>query len=136
MPWTEQLANPDELRRCISDLVALSTLPAAWRNYDMRQIGDSIVAALVSMLDADFVFIALPSHGNQLNELIRSDPANRARWRCNTCRRLRSRHVSNQNREAAPEYRGKSGGDCLPAVAGRRRQEKVYNLGAANERFH
>jgi len=74
MPWTEQLANPDELRRCISDLVALSTLPAAWRNYDMRQIGDSIVAALVSMLDADFVFIALPSHGNQLIELIRSDP--------------------------------------------------------------
>jgi len=74
MPWTEQLANPDELRRCISDLVALSTLPAAWRNYDMRQIGDSIVAALVSMLDADFVFIALPSHGNQLTELIRSHP--------------------------------------------------------------
>ena len=73
MPWTEQLANPEELRRCIRDLVALSTLPAAWRNYDMRQIGDSIVAALVSMLDADFVFIVLPSHGNQ-NELIRSDP--------------------------------------------------------------
>src|ERR1700716_827102 len=73
MPWTEQLANSDELRRCIRDLVALSTLPAAWRNYDMRQIGDSIVAALVSMLDADFVFIVLPSHGNQ-NELIRSDP--------------------------------------------------------------
>jgi PAS domain S-box-containing protein len=74
MPWTEQLANPDELRRCIRDLVALSTLPAAWRNYDMRQIGDSIVAALVSILDADFVFIVLPGHGNQLNELIRSDP--------------------------------------------------------------
>jgi PAS domain S-box-containing protein len=74
MPWTEQLANPDELRRCIRDLVALSTLPASWHNYDMRQIGDSIVAALVSMLDADFVFIVLPSHGNQLNELIRSDP--------------------------------------------------------------
>src|SRR3981189_2019126 len=73
MPWTEQLANPEELRRCIRDLVALSTLPAAWRNYDMRQIGDSIVAALVSMLDADFVFIVLPSHGNQ-NEVIRSDP--------------------------------------------------------------
>src|SRR5258708_25635210 len=74
MPWTEQLANPDELRRCIRDLVALSTLPAAWQNYDMRQIGDSVVAALVSMLDADFVFIVLPSHRNQLHELIRSDP--------------------------------------------------------------
>src|ERR1700716_2220751 len=74
MPWTEQLANPDELRRCIRDLVALSTLRAAWRNYDMRQIGDSIVAALVTMLAADFIFMALPSHGDQFTELARSDP--------------------------------------------------------------
>jgi PAS domain S-box-containing protein len=74
MPWTEPLANSDELRRCIRDLVALSTLPAAWGNYDMRQIGDSIAAALISMLDADFVFIALPTDGNHVNELIRSDP--------------------------------------------------------------
>src|SRR5258707_14277012 len=74
MPWTAPLASSDELRRCIRDLVALSTLPAAWRNYDMRQIGDSIAAALISMLDADFVFIALPSHGIQVNDLIRSAP--------------------------------------------------------------
>jgi PAS domain S-box-containing protein len=74
MPWTEPLADPDDLRRCIRDLVALSTLPAAWRNYDMRQIGDSIVADLVKMLAADFVFIVLPSHGEQVTELSRSDP--------------------------------------------------------------
>jgi PAS domain S-box-containing protein len=73
MPWTEPLASSDELRRCIRDLVALSTLPAGWQNYDMRQIGSSIVAALISMLDADFVFIALPGQGNQLiTELSRS----------------------------------------------------------------
>src|SRR5260370_31796677 len=73
MPWTEQLANSDELRRCIRDLVALSALPAGWQNYDMRQIGGSIVAALISMLDADFVFIALPGEGNQLiSELARN----------------------------------------------------------------
>jgi PleD family two-component response regulator len=41
----------------------------------MRQIGASIVAALISMLDADFVFIALPGHGNQfVTELARSSP--------------------------------------------------------------
>lgn len=74
MPWTEQPASSDELRRFIRDLVALSTLPAAWRNYDMRQIGDSIVADLISMLAADFVFIALPRHGDQVTELVRSDP--------------------------------------------------------------
>jgi two-component system, LuxR family, sensor kinase FixL len=75
MPWTEPLANSGELQRCIRDLVALSALPAAWQNYDMRQIGSSIVAALISMLDADFVFIALPGQGNQpVAELARSNP--------------------------------------------------------------
>jgi signal transduction histidine kinase len=75
MPWTEPLEDPDDLRRCIRDLVALSTLPAAWRNYDMRQIGDSIVAALITMLGADFIFMALPNHGDQFTELTRNDPA-------------------------------------------------------------
>jgi signal transduction histidine kinase len=74
MPWTEPLASSDELRRCIRDLVALSTLPAGWQNYDMLQIGGSIVAALASMLDADFVFISLHGQGNQLiAELTRSN---------------------------------------------------------------
>ena len=76
MPWTEPLADPNELRRCIRDLVALSTLPAGWLKYDMRQIGGSMVAALVSMLDADFVFIALPDQGDQINtELARGSLA-------------------------------------------------------------
>src|SRR6187402_3899580 len=66
MPWTEPPAHLHELRGCIRDLVALSALPAGWQNYDMRQIGGSIVAALISMLDADFVFIALPVDDNQL----------------------------------------------------------------------
>jgi signal transduction histidine kinase len=73
MPWTEPLANVDDLRRCVRDLVALSTLPATWRNYDARQIGDSIVAALTTMLAADFVLISLPSHDNQVIELTRSE---------------------------------------------------------------
>jgi PAS domain S-box-containing protein len=73
MPWTEPPANSNELRRCIRDLVALSALPAGWQNYDMRQIGGSIVAALLSILDADFVVIALPGEGNQLiSELARN----------------------------------------------------------------
>jgi PAS domain S-box-containing protein len=73
MPWTEPPANSDELRHCIRDLVALSALPAGWQNYDMRQIGGSIVTALISILDADFVFIALPGDSNQLiSELARN----------------------------------------------------------------
>ncbi|MET0676014.1 MAG: hypothetical protein ABW175_09470, partial [Bradyrhizobium sp.] len=39
----------------------------------MRQIGGSIVAALISILDTDFVFIALPGEGNELiSELARN----------------------------------------------------------------
>src|ERR1700733_3546913 len=73
MPWTEPPANSNELRRCIRDLVALSALPGGWQNYDMRQIGGSIVAALISILDADFVFIVLPGEDNQLiSELARN----------------------------------------------------------------
>jgi len=53
MAWTESRASSDELQRCIRDLVALSTLPPGWQNYDIRQIRSSIVAALISMLDAD-----------------------------------------------------------------------------------
>jgi hypothetical protein len=174
MPWTEPLANSNELRRCIRDLVALS---AGWQNYDMRQIGGSIVAALISILDADFVFIALPGDGNQLiselarnrltpkslkhvrtmlqrnsallgsgQEFVFGDASggglhvatrpNRVRWRCHTCRRLFSRHLSNQNGKAAAEYRGQSGGNRLSAVAGRRRETKVHGDRAADNRFH
>jgi PAS domain S-box-containing protein len=59
MPWVEGLSDPQELRRCIRDLVALSTLPAIWTGYDPQQIGDGVAAALLSMLDADFVYVVL-----------------------------------------------------------------------------
>src|SRR6202030_3408312 len=64
MPWVEALSDPQELRRCIRDLIALSTLPAIWIGYEPRQISESIAAALVSMLRADFVHVTLPSRRN------------------------------------------------------------------------
>ncbi len=60
MPWVDELSAPRELRRCIRDLVALSTLPAIWHNYNLRQIADSVAAALLSMLDADVVYVSAP----------------------------------------------------------------------------
>jgi signal transduction histidine kinase len=60
MPWVEALSDPDELRRCIRDLVALSTLPAIWKDYDSNQIADSVAAALVTMVNADFVYLFIP----------------------------------------------------------------------------
>lgn len=74
MPWTASRVSSSDLERCIRDLIALSALPATWQNYDTRQIGSSIVATLLLMLDADFVFIANPGHGNQSNiELTRNE---------------------------------------------------------------
>jgi PAS domain S-box-containing protein len=60
MPWVEALTDTQDLRRCIRDLIALSTLPAIWKSHQPQQIADSIAAALLSMLDADFVYLALP----------------------------------------------------------------------------
>jgi PAS domain S-box-containing protein len=60
MPWVDQLSEPHELKRCIRDLVALSTLPAIWKDYNSRQIADSVAAALLPMLNADVVYVAVP----------------------------------------------------------------------------
>jgi PAS domain S-box-containing protein len=59
MPWIEKITEPRELRRCIRDLVALSTLPAIWTGYGPVEIANSVAAALVSMLEADFVYIGV-----------------------------------------------------------------------------
>jgi PAS domain S-box-containing protein len=74
MPRAEALSDPTELRRCIRDLLALSALPAILKRYDPHQIADSVAAALVSMLDSEFVCISL--HGKRddpVIEIARSD---------------------------------------------------------------
>ncbi|MGY3505148.1 PAS domain-containing sensor histidine kinase [Bradyrhizobium sp. USDA 4471] len=60
MPWVDKLTDLQELRRCIRDLVALSTLPAIWKDYNSRQIADSAAAALLSMLHADVIYVTVP----------------------------------------------------------------------------
>jgi len=59
--------DPTELRRCIRDLLALSTLPAILKTFDPYRIADSVATALASMLDSDFVYVLLPGK--------RDDPA-------------------------------------------------------------
>jgi PAS domain S-box-containing protein len=67
MPQVDALFDPTELRRCIRDLLALSTLPAILKTFDPYRIADSVAAAVASMLDSDFVYILLPGK--------RDDPA-------------------------------------------------------------
>ena len=48
-----------ELRRCIRDLVSLSSLPAIWVKADASQIADSLAQLAVSILDAEFACVLL-----------------------------------------------------------------------------
>ena len=76
MPWVEALSDPPALRRCIRDLVAISTLPAIWKDYDPNQIADSVAAALVAMTGADFVYVLIPDRrGEPSIEILRAGGA-------------------------------------------------------------
>jgi signal transduction histidine kinase len=65
MPWIEELSEPRQLKRCIRDLVALSTLPAIWKDYNPQQIADSVAAAMLAMLNADVVHVSVPGHDDE-----------------------------------------------------------------------
>ena len=60
MPAIEAIGDtPEELRRSLRDLVALSMLPATWGKQDARQIALSVTEVLVRMLGLEFAFVAL-----------------------------------------------------------------------------
>jgi PAS domain S-box-containing protein len=61
MPWVEKISDPQELRLCIRDLVALARLPAGWMDSTPRQIVDSVAATLRGVLKADFVYVTIPA---------------------------------------------------------------------------
>ena len=60
MPFRMQ--SPDEvhdLRRCVRDLVAFSTLPAVWEHADPSGVGRGLAEVLLRILSADFVYVRL-----------------------------------------------------------------------------
>src|SRR5690242_21751928 len=56
---SEVSGSDEELRRCVRDLVALSSLPALWIKADPSQIAESVGLLAVSILDADFACVFL-----------------------------------------------------------------------------
>jgi PAS domain S-box-containing protein len=48
-----------DLRRCVRDLVAVSTLPAVWENADRSGVGRGLGEVLLRILSADFVYVRL-----------------------------------------------------------------------------
>jgi PAS domain S-box-containing protein len=52
-------ATPEDLNRCIRDLVALSTLPAVWLGSEAVRVAESLAAALFATLRPDLVYLGL-----------------------------------------------------------------------------
>ena len=52
-----------DLRRCIRDLVALSTLPAAWIHAEALGIVESLSEVVLRMLNLDLAYVRLPQPG-------------------------------------------------------------------------
>ena len=52
-------AEAETIRRCLGDVVALSTMPSVWAGAQPLRIAESLAAALYTMLGAEFVYVAL-----------------------------------------------------------------------------
>jgi PAS domain S-box-containing protein len=61
-------AEAETIRRCLGDVVALSTMPSVWAGAQPLRIAESLAAALYTMLRAEFVYVALhePNGGEPL----------------------------------------------------------------------
>ena len=53
------------LQRCINDLVSLFALPATWSGGEPSQIVDTLLGALLRMLEIDLVYVRLKDLGGQ-----------------------------------------------------------------------
>lgn len=68
-------ADTATLRRCLGDVLALSTLPAVWAGARPLRIAESLAAALHTMLRADLVYVALlDPHGGALASVAQMAP--------------------------------------------------------------
>lgn len=63
MPLLDGISDPHALRRCIGDLMTLSTFGTLWEGYHPEQIAESMGSTLLSMLDADIVCVRLKTDG-------------------------------------------------------------------------
>src|ERR1700691_3113904 len=68
-----------ELRRLVRDLIALSALPAMWKDFEPSRIADSAASALASMIGADFVYVGLPGERPPIDVVMTPTPVDAAR---------------------------------------------------------
>jgi PAS domain S-box-containing protein len=68
-------ADAATLRRCLGNVLALSTLPSVWAGAKPLRIAESLADALYTMLNADFVYVALfDPRGSELASVAQTDP--------------------------------------------------------------
>ena len=68
-------ADAATLRLSLCDVLALSTLPAVWAGAKPLRIAESLAAALYTMLNADFVYVALlEPRGSAIASIAQTDP--------------------------------------------------------------
>ena len=60
LPTREPPEKPEaELRRCLRDLVALSSLPIIWIGANAEQIANALTQLIVSILDVEFAWVTI-----------------------------------------------------------------------------
>jgi C4-dicarboxylate-specific signal transduction histidine kinase len=60
LPTREPPEKPEaELRRCLRDLVALSSLPIIWVGANAEQIANALAQLIVSVLDVEFAWVTI-----------------------------------------------------------------------------
>ena len=80
-PLESRLDEAARLRRCLNDVVGITALPALWAGSEPDRIGNSLVDAMLEMLDLAFVFLKLnePETGGS-KEIVRFAASLENRW--------------------------------------------------------
>src|SRR6202161_2045851 len=68
-----------ELRLLVRVLIALSALPAMWKDYEPSRIADSAASALASIIGANFVYVGLPGERPPIDVVMTPTAADAAR---------------------------------------------------------
>ena len=80
-PLESRLDEAARLRGCLNDVVGIMALPALWAGGEPDRIGNSVVDAMLEMLDLAFVFLKLnePETGGS-KEIVRFAASLESRW--------------------------------------------------------
>jgi signal transduction histidine kinase len=86
-------ADAEALRRCVRDLVALSTLPAAWMHAEPLGIVESLAEVMLRMLKLDLAYVRVPQARGEMLEAGRTRASAAAQGRGAALGRVLAEHI-------------------------------------------